>query len=535
MFSKGISTLIGSNVDVGNIPSPRPHDDYADRCAQAALRAMQAENADMTLSERIANPSVYARLRKKRREHLEAFLWVEPNRDALECILDLIGLILSEGRWADADCAIDDPTHPKIDVQAAETAMLLAWIMRRHGAKLRELCPNLSAEIAVQLRRRLLAPLSAHDDYPFMRGRGVCPLLILSDLLLSCLMLEESPSRRQQPVKQIMLLLDRVYALPTGISISLKDRLTDACALADLARLLKRISRGEVDMTREIPSGTRLDDILIAWIHADCFFDPAGDGLRPPISGMDVFRLGYLTRDTALSSLGAHLNRLGGHASSSVNGRVLNMEYIRAAQDESNPLPHLRRAAAEDCSLMISRMGGLCAGITSGGDHSNAGDFIIFCDSRPIIADMGGYLHSLPEIDGVCPLMRPRFTASAEADFGRDRDLMSVDLSGCYPEDSGVAVFQRTLMTMRGDGTIRLVDAFELLRQPKEIVFRFVCAQKPMILGDYVRIGAMRLYWDGEMQTEIRETGESDFYLLKLKIADPPRRLICGFRFEECE
>ena len=111
---------------------------------------------------------------------------------------------------------------------------------------------------------------------------------------------------------------------------------------------------------------------------------------------------------------------------------------------------------------------------------------------------------------------------------------MSTDLSGTYPEECGVAAFQRTLMTMRGDGTIRLVDAFELIRQPKEIAFRFVCAQKPMIIGECVRIGAMHLFWDGKMEPEICE-GDGSFYLLKLKMVDPPRRLICGFRFEEIE
>ena len=187
MFARGISALIGSNVDAGNIPSPRPHDAYADRCAQAALRAMQAENGTMTLSERMANPELYARLQQKRREQLETFLWVEPNRDVLECILDLIGLILEEISWADRDQPVDDPARPKIDVQAAETAMLLSWVMRRHGAKLKEICPNIAAEIANQVRRRLIAPMLAHNDYPFMRGRGVCPMLILCDMLLSCL------------------------------------------------------------------------------------------------------------------------------------------------------------------------------------------------------------------------------------------------------------------------------------------------------------------------------------------------------------
>ena len=98
MFARGISILIGSNVDAGNIPSPRPHDAYADRCAQAALRAMQAENETMPLSERTAKPDAYARLQQKRREHLEAIAEVLRKHDIVVLSDEIYAELTYNGR-----------------------------------------------------------------------------------------------------------------------------------------------------------------------------------------------------------------------------------------------------------------------------------------------------------------------------------------------------------------------------------------------------------------------------------------------------
>ena len=115
MFARGISILTGSAVDPGNIPVPRPSDLLTDRCNQAALRALQAEAEFMPPSERVREPERYARIQRARREQLEAFLWVEPNDAALERMLDLIGMILEEGCWAEHG-GFDDPAHPTIDL-----------------------------------------------------------------------------------------------------------------------------------------------------------------------------------------------------------------------------------------------------------------------------------------------------------------------------------------------------------------------------------------------------------------------------------
>lgn len=536
MFARGISILLSSAMDVGNIPAPRPSDSLAEKRAQDALRSIQAEAQFMPLSERMHDPDRYARIQQKRRAQLETFLWIEPNDAALTRMLDLIVLICEESAWSAAS-PFDDPARPAIDLQAAETGVLFAWILRRHGMRLSEFSPRIHSLMTGEVRRRLLSPILAHSDYPFMSGGGRCPALVLSDLLLCCVLMEKNPSRRQQPVKLILRLLDTLCFSQSDPRAPIEERIADACAIADLARLMKRLTRGEFDLTRTMPPEGWLDDVIIPWVCGEYFVNPAGDSLKPRVSGMDLFRLGYLTRDRALCALGAQLNSLNENSGLSLSGRILSMEYLRAAQDECGSVPRLKRAAAENGSLMLSRVDSLFAALSGTGRRANAGDITLFADHSPILVDVGGVVHSLPLIEGCMPITRPRNLPPTDADFGPERDLMSVDLTGAYPEKCMLAAYQRTLMTLRGDGTVRLVDAFEFIRPVQELTFRFVTAQKPISLRDTVRLGPVTLSWDGDMAADIAELPESeDFpggsWLVSFTLRDVPQRFICGFTFE---
>lgn len=537
MFARGISILLSSTIDVGNISVSRPWDKLADDCAQGAQRALQSEPEFLALSQRLHDPQRYRNIQKARRTRLERFLWVEANAAALDCMADLISQICEEGRWSASEAAFDEPAHPDIDLQAAETGALFAWILRRHGARLAEYDARIPSVLLYQVRRRLLKPICAHEDYPFLNGQGCCPALVLADLLLCAMLMEKSPAYRQQPVKLILRVLDRLCAAPQAPRAPLGERLADACAIADLVRLLKRLTRGELDLTRQLPASNWLDEMLIPWIGRDCFCDPNGSGMHPELSGIDLFRLGYLSRDSALCALGAQLHRLHGREAFSLSGRVLSMEYMGALEDNRDPAPRLRRAAACDNLLMLSRSSACFAAIWATGARKNAGSIALFAESRPILVDAGGDVHSLPLIEDFAPLDCPVQLPEADADFGQGRDLMSVDLTGAYADTCPINVYQRTLMTSQNDGTVRLVDAFEFRRPIRQLTFRFVTAQKPVALGEVVRLGPVTLSWDGDMQPQVEalpapDRFEEGVWLLGFTLREPPQRFICGFAFE---
>jgi len=511
---------------------------------------MLAELPRMSPSEIRQNPQRHAQLFKARREHLEALLWVEPTQAVLEKIIDIVDVILAERVWipgaADfGPCGGYGPFRPPICIESTQTGVLLAWLVRKHGMALRKADPMVNSYILHAVRQRLFTPVLAHDSYPFMNGECNPNASIVCDLIFACLMLEDSPSRRQPLLKKLLRCMDEVSIDAARTKHDLEDRLMGACAVADLARLIKRLTRGEMDLTRSVPNNDWLDSILIPWISDQYFL---GNSLTPEVSGADIFRLGYLTRDKNLCAIGAQLHRRHERPAASVTGRILSVEYAHALQEECAAPPMLRRAVSPDGCIMLSRAGGLFAGMCVNG-LSNPGDITIFADGTPVVVNLGGrprcsdmpgaeYPHSFPVINGVEHWDHFHEDLPGEYDFADDRDLMSADLTGIFdPRTTCLSAYQRTLMLDRDEGLIRLIEAFEFAQAPREIEFRFVTALRPLVLFGCVRLGPLTLTWDGEMRAAYEEIDcDGPFagkaYLLRIHLRETATRMICGFRFE---
>ena len=97
-----------------------------------------------------------------------------------------------------------------------------------------------------------------------------------------------------------------------------------------------------------------------------------------------------------------------------------------------------------------------------------------------MLVEAPGYA-SLPLIGGFSQVSAPGESAPESA-FGadvcpadfrlqQDREQMSVDLTCAWPERAAARSIQRTVMALRGEGALRLVDAFDLERSAP-ITFR---------------------------------------------------------------
>lgn len=538
-FINALVPLCSNSLDIGTLSVPRLDDALAER-NNAEIEAAAREPAEtMSYAERRANPEGWLWMRRLRRKRLEAFLWTTPNSGLMLTMANLIALICEESAWC-LSGASEDPAHPDIDAFAAETGALLAWVLHKHGAKLEELDPKLAALMRAELRRRLLAPAAAFEDYAFYREGTGCAALILSELVLTAVLSDLRGQRRQQLMKAALRRLDDLCQAPGDPFATVGERLADACGVADLARFIKRLTRGEIDLTREYPRSNRLDDLIIPWIGGEYFFDPCGDGLCPKISALDVFRLGYLSGDEALVAIGTQLLSLRDRPCASVTGRVLGMEYCRTARERRYRPPRIRRAASENNSMMMVRTERLYAAIAGTGTRANAGDIAVFMDGKPVVADAGGIVHNLPLIDGRLPALRPEAALPCSAQFSDERDMMNVDLTEIYDADSGVAGYQRTLIASRADDVIRLVEAFDFKKVIDAVTFRFVSAGYPTHTGNEVRLGELSLCYDGDMEVRTQDFIDADelpglCWLVTLTLKKPPMRLIVGFTFSETE
>ena len=545
--------ILSSLARPEGLPSPLATGPARERAQAAASLAMGRDLPAMPLSQRLADPAAWHRAQRGRRQALEALMLVEPDAPALARIVDVICMIVEESTWSanPKGQPFDDEQHPEIDFQCAETLMLLAWAHRALGEKLGS---RVSGKLLYEARRRVFSPFLAHGDYPFMRFAGTQgartsrPLVILSDILLSAILLEADASRRGAVMKQALRLLDEAAQSRENRALTLADELAETAAVTDLCLLLRKLTRGEADLTAQCPPGDWLDALLFPWLAADFFADPVSGGLRPPLSGQELFRVGLAANDEALAALGARLHRGAARPSATVTGRLLDLSCAGMLAAEDGRPPRLKHAATARNRLMLSRLGGMTCAMHAGGGRGNAGSLLLFAGEKPILVEAPGCADT-PLIGRFAQLDAPQERAP-EAAFGGDvcpadfeiqpdRELMSVDLTHAYPAQAGARTVQRTAMALRQEGALRLVDAFDL-EAPAPITFRFFTPQKPERLMQGLRLGPVDLAWEGELQCDIAPAGRgfpddaadaSPLYRVALTTPQPVPRGFFAFYF----
>lgn len=503
MFYQGFPAL-SPHIRPDALPLPRVAGLRAARVESDAARAMCRDLGSMKLSERLRNPHAWRQQQSARRECLEALLAVPPTRAAAERAVDLICMIAEESSWSAnfAGAVFDEENHPEIDLQTAETAVLFGWTRRVLGAQLNEISPRIAERMLGEVRRRVLKPVIAHEDYPFMRGGGSCPMTIAADILLACLLLENDEARCTRVLKPMLKRMDELCGRRGRAFSPLNETITDISAVTDLTALLKRMTHGSMDLTELVPSGDWLDEILFAWIHGNCFNDPAGSGLTPEVSGCDIFRIGLAAGDDALTALGAQLHHAHPIPSRTVTGRLLDLSACALLEAENGKPPRLRYAVTRNNTLMAARIPGLYCSLHVGGGRGNAGDICLFAEDSPVLTESDGFFN-LPTLAGYHQLPHPSRPCIADFEDREDREIMSIDLTHAYPEECCLRSYQRTVLTLRSEHTVRVVDALQF-DVSSAVTFSFVTAIRPTVLTTAVRMGPVRLTWEGEFNVSVQ-------------------------------
>lgn len=546
MFSRGYTTL-SAMARPEALPSPRAPGAMRDWAQAGAHLAMSRDLPAMRLSERLADPAAWRRAQRGRRQALEALILMEGEPDVLKRATDLICAVAEESIWSEnlRGAAFEDERHPEIDFQCAETAMLFAWTARGFGDSLDS---RVTGKLLYEVRRRVFAPFLAHADYPFMRGRGPRPLAILSDIVLSALLLEADAARRNAILKQALRMLDGAVAARENRLDPLAEQIAETGAITDLCLLLRKVTRGELDLTEVCPAPDWLDALLYSWVEGEYFVDPAGRDMRPPVSGQELFRIGLATGDEALTALGAMQHRARKLPSATLTGRLLDMSCAPMLAAEAGKPPRVKHAATARNRIMLSRFGGMTFAMHTGARRGNAGNLTLFAGKQPILVEIPERAN-LPDIAGHGQLSGPdAFDGSAAfdadicpADFEvqPDRELMSVDLTRAWPADANARACQRTAMVLRREGMLRVVDAFDLA-QGAPVTFHFVTPERPERLMNGLRLGPVDMSWEGELSADIApmnlkfpggDAGGKPLYDIRLSAAAPVTRAFFAFNF----
>lgn len=530
MFAQICSALL-SRYGTDALENPRPTGTRL-ACAESdAFEILRKRPETMLLSERLKNPEAYRQLQTVRREMLLKLLMVNPTADVMERIIDLICLICEESTWSAnmQGAAFEDENHPTIDFQCAETAVLLGWTVRLLGERL-----DAGALIRMrnEVRRRLFRPMLVHDDYDFMQGSGNRPMAIAADLVLSALFLESDESRAARLVKPALKMMDEACRRHGRALAPLDDAAADVSAATDLVLLMKDYSGGLVDLSENIPTADWLDEILFPWIWDDTFVDPAGNSMQPALSGSDIFRIGVAAGDEPLTSLGSHLHHRSHRPASTITGQLMDLALSDRLESSFGKPQRLRYAVLRDNLIMSARMSGLYCALHAGGGRANAGDVYLFADATPILADGGKdcAYRNLPVLAGRSQLDKPPLPCFADFEDREDREIMSVELTRAYPTACNLRSYQRTLLTLRREHAVRIMDALDFT-QPETVTFRFVTAVRPTIVTAAVRFGSVRMTWEGDF-TATAVPLENGLTCVELTAAEPVRKAFFAFNFE---
>ncbi len=209
----------------------------------------------------------------------------------------------------------------------------------------------------------------------------------------------------------------------------------------------------------------------------------------------------------------------------------------------------------ESQAFLTVRMGedveqGLAAALYGGhngqiGGHPDVGNMLLFAHGQPVLVDAGCFeethLHNLPRIDS-CGQLSGAVYRAQDAGYQLENDYaaISMNLAQMYPPQVQLANWQRSMVYNRGEGTVRLMEVFDL-NEPKEVEFNFITPCRVRTGEGFAQLGPVRLKWEKGLKPQVEEleiTQEkwkqlwgSRLYRLSLTTSEPVMRGRYTFMF----
>lgn len=512
MFSAGLDALLLSLKDARTIqiiPAARDRarwDGCDSRlCSSLLLRAERAQKertpplyfGDLTdLYEN--GHSAYRKDRLYRREILKALIVGHAvNNGAYAARLaDLSWELMDEYCWADpaafgANGYANSELVDESALEAAETLACLTQVVT--DERLTPVLRRAEREIA----RRVLRPFVQKG----MRGDAHSVLSVL----VAALITPGDDHERWQAVRRCVLLIDEI--LDDKKQIGLEEAMSRAADIARCLELIHLASGGEVDF--------RGDERFRSLAHLPCsmhigsgwFVNPGGESMRPKLNLYALHATGRAAGDHELQSLASFLNRRAAIKQNpfDVKSGPLCHQLLNAADSEGlNRTPArtpLTGSVKENRLRAVTRrQDGFFVALTGGGD------FTLFHGDEPVVIGAG----SVAAYGGKGPVR-----ACAPRDIEREDgiySLISMNLAGVYPEGVNLGSYQRSVMFMPFDESVRLMDVYEFDRARKAAEFVFISPCEIEVFDGYAVMGPVKMEWENGLSARASSgKGGADF------------------------
>ncbi len=356
--------------------------------------------------------------RRKRLRDLAVAECLEGKGRFLDDVLNGVWLVCEESWWGvpahlgmqKAGTGLPDVEEPVVELFAAETGSLLAWVNWLLGDELGKVSPRVPRRIGVEIERRILAPCRERNDFWWMGLDPAHPRDVnnwnpwINSNWLTCALLLEPPERRAGAVHKILLSLDQFldsYPDDGGCDEGPGYWNRAGASLFDCLDLLHSASGGKIDffanpLVREI--GRYIYRVHVA---GDYYINFADAPAKVDLAASTTYAYGQRIGDTKLRAQGAFaLARQDRSDNEESMGRDLRTLFLSAEMHASGKRPPLVREAWLPGIQVLSarRHEGSTDGLylaAQGGhngeshNHNDVGNFIVFHDGQPVLIDVG--------------------------------------------------------------------------------------------------------------------------------------------------
>lgn len=541
------------------MPFPKPDDrEQWSKAEQAMMKAILAKAESFLdydwpyipatkslLIERTGDRNEYQNMSFKKREVLGTMLIAEifENKGRfIDPIINGVWSVCEESFWGvpahlpktKVYSGLMDTSDPFVDLFAAETATVLAWVDYFLGDKLDAVSPQIRKRIYNETNYRIFQPLMTnHHGWMSSNANGRRPNnwnpWICSNWLNAVLLLEKDDTKRSDAVAKVLTVLDNFlnpHPLDGGCDEGPGYWGAAAASLYDNIALLNlAVPHAFDDVYKDEKIRNMGKFIYRAQIGEQYFLNFADADPQPRMAADMIYRFGKDIQDDDMMMFGAFYRE-------PPTGEISKSHYFRNffalfIQDEfqnaSQGLPLPQDVWLPDLQVMIARdKQGSTDGFfvaAKGGhndeshNHNDIGNYIVYYDGLPLLIDVGrgtytrktfsdqrydiwynrSDYHNVPTINGKTQLPGSQYQA-ANVTYSKSNSYaqLTLDISKSYPEDAGINSWKRSIRLNRGEN-VHVMDVTDL--KTAEAITQHLMTCYP---SEVIRPGQVLIHYKGK-------------------------------------
>ena len=472
--------------------------------------------------------------------------------NGLWCIMEETSWVISAhnvdshaGAPTSQEKPLPDVRSPMIDLFAAQTSMILSFVVYLTGPALDNVCPQVTRRVHLEIEKRILVPFETRDDFWWMGflRKDLCNWTpwIVSNVLVTAALGIPDRLRLAAIVRRSLLMVDRWLAVVPedgGCDEGVAYWNMAGGALTDILQLLSEMTGGRMLFSEEPKIRNILSFPRTMWLGGEWFANFADCDAKPYVCAERILYAGSYLKDPALMQFG---QTLSGPVRQDLSDtpqmwRMLNrlFGHYEVPDGVTQPvsdswLPDLQVRLVRKGRMTVCGKGGHNG---ESHNHNDVGNFVVFLDGNPVAVDIGNMTytaktfsprryelfntrarnHSVPQLGQWEQCVGSEYAASeVQATAGG----LTLDLSCAYPAEAGALSVRRT-WTVSDAGKFGLEDDV-LIKEKMPVTFVLMLREKPELQGDSAVSGNACIRWgvEGKAKVDVEEIRIEDSRLAR--------------------